>query len=161
MKRPLLLYLVTFWLCLGMVFFVGSIGRLARHYQQVGQPIPPFVGILQIAALALAVWLVWGFIRVRPVERWLCVFFFGYWAASTTWGIARLFLRGHFTTPVSTRAVVVIILIWLAVFVPNVASIVYLFTARFREFALPYVEQSRREAMQRYAQKRIQKGLDS
>ncbi len=158
MKRPIPVYLVTFWLCLGMLFVLGTVGRLTIPYGQSGQPVPPFIALLQLAALAIVVWLVWGFIRLRTLERWLCVLFFAYWAISATWGIARLFMDG---TSISVGETVVLAVIWLAVFIPNVASIVYLFTSRFREFALWYVEERRREGIRRYAQKQVEKGLKS
>jgi hypothetical protein len=159
MKRPIPVYLVTSWLCLGMVFLLGSIGRIATRYQQAGEPIPPFILLLELAVLPLAVWLIWGFIRLRTLERWLCVFFFAYWAIFATWGMARLLLSADSARPSSIRVMVVLAVIWLAVFVPNLASIVYLFTGRFREFALWYVGERRREQMQRYAQKQVEKSL--
>jgi hypothetical protein len=158
MKRPIPVYLVTAWLCLGMLFQLGDIGRLVTRYQQAGQPVPPFLGFMELAALALAVWLVWGFIRLRTLERWLCVFFFACWATFATWGIVRLLLRAD---SVTIRGKVVVAVIWLMVFIPNLASIVYVLTRRFREFALWYGEERQREEMRRYAQKQSEKGFKS
>jgi hypothetical protein len=141
-----------------MVFLLGSIGRLGTRYQQAGQPIPPFLGLLELTALAFAVWLVWGFIRMRTLERWLCAFLFAYWAISATWGIARVLLKADSE---SIRGTVAVAVIWLIVFIPNLASIIYLFTRPFREFALRYAEEKHREEMRRYAQKQSEKGSKS
>jgi hypothetical protein len=161
MKRPIPLYLVTCWLCLGIIFQIGGIGRWANHYQQIGEPTPPFILSLGLAALVVGVWLVWGFIRLRIVERWLCIAFFAFWAFSATWRIARLLLSADSARPISVRGLIVVAVIWLLVFIPNLASIAYLFTKRFRDFAVWYVEEKRREEMQRYAERQIQKGLKS
>ena len=161
MKRPILLNLVTCWLCLGMVFLLGRIARAATSYKQAGGALAPLVPLLVLVGFALAVWLVWGFIRLRPRARWLWVLFFAYWAISVTWGMPRLLLSADSPQPIGSTGMGVLAMIWLAVFIPNVASIVCLFTGRCREFTLWHVQEKHREEMQRYAEKQVEKGLTS
>jgi hypothetical protein len=144
-----------------MVFLLGKVARVATSYQQAGGAVAPLVPLLFLAVFALAVWLVWAFIRLRPLARWLCVCFFAYWAISATWGMTRLLLRADSPGPITTLGMGVLAVMWLAIVIPNIASIVYLFSGRCRAFALWYLQEKHREGMQRYAQKQVEKDLKS
>jgi len=161
MKRPIPLYVVTCWLCVGMVSLLGRVARVATGYQNAGGAVAPLVPLLCLAVFALAVWLVWAFIHLRPLARWLCMCFFAYWAISATWGMTRLLSGADSARPMTTRGMGVLAVTWLAVLIPNIASTLYLFTRGCRAFVFWYVQEEHREQMQRYAQKQVEKDLKS
>lgn len=161
MKRPALFYFVTGWLCLGLLLQLSVIGRWANYYRESGQPTSPYLGAVALLGLAGAIWLVWGLVRLRLVARWLAVGFFVSWVIFGSWGMARVLLSADTPPPSNMRVVALFVVLWLAIFFPSIASIVYLSRKQFREFAIKFVEEDKREKKRAFAEKQMKKGFKS
>jgi hypothetical protein len=135
MKRPQGIYWVGVWM--GIFGFMHSVGlrRLVALYSiQSGIP-----AIVMFAGLALLIWEIYGLIKLQPIQRWVGVIVFGWWAISS-------FIKIPYITspPIPSERNAMIFKIILAIIgIINIVSIWYLVRPSFRKMCVQFVQEQK------------------
>ena len=148
MKRPFGIYLVAVWATISLLFASSALGRVAGEYRESGESMPQWLAYATLAVFAFIVWEVQGLLRLKRIQRWLCVAYFAYWTLAMSWLAVRSLLQQP-ARPVATVSV------WAVLSVANIVSIIYLLRPAFRRFCCEYAAERESMLMRKAAQKRV------
>jgi len=152
MKPPRICYFVATWYCLALLIQVSHLTRPAKAYREAGEPIPVLWTTLPLIALAFVAWQTLGLVRLRRFHRWFAIVFFSSWSATLLWN-ANIVLRQP------TAKLIPAIIAFSVLISLNLLSAWHLSRRFFREFAVQFVLEQKKERHSRLMQKAAQKKI--
>jgi hypothetical protein len=157
MKRPIPVYFVAAWCFLALMYQTSSLLDRFKPQLPEGQASEGWWASLRILIDILVIWHTVRLVQLKSFSRWFSVVFFVLWTAAMAWNCFVLSHRFHY--PLRVFAV---LLVYGAL---NVASAWYLVRPSFRQFAVKFVAERKKEKdardMQRISQKKVLKEAKS
>lgn len=150
MKRPRLIYFVAAWCCLPLLQQASHVARRASPYQAAGELVPALWGLLSFVAYGFAIWQTDGLIQLKRFHRWFAV-------VLSTWSSAVLVWTATIELRRPTVKFIPAIVVFSVLIAFNLLSAWYLSRRSFREFAVQFVAEHRKERASSFAEEAAQK----
>lgn len=156
MKKPLPIKFVAAWCFLALFLTLGGTQRSLKTRLPEGDSLERLFSAAIGFAVILSVWHSVRLVQLKTFNRWFTVVFFGWWTFTLTWNGFAVYRQ--FEQPR-------VLIVFIVPIVLNLTCIYYLTRRKFREFAVQYVgdheQEDRSRAMQKAAQKRMEKEIRS
>ena len=157
MKRPVPFYFVAAWCFLALEYQTGLLlGQLKSHVRE-GQIPENLWPSLRLLVFILVIWHIVRLVQLRAFNRWSSIVFFTWWTAMMIGNGLVIFLSLYDRLHQPFR----LMLFLLTCGVLNIASAMYLARRSFREFAVQFVAERKKERNSQMMQKASEKKIAS